>query len=103
LVEGSIQIIDRTGVDFVALTDLKLMPPQNFKFHVFSGFGKFCSFLLNKISNLFMMIACFQNMTFQPDFSHFENHTGTLKGGRADWLVEKCTVCFYSILKFLSG
>ncbi|KAK2458463.1 ribosomal RNA small subunit methyltransferase E [Trifolium repens] len=54
LVEGSIQNIDRTGVDFVALTDLKLMPPQNFQLHVFSGFG-------------------------------------TLKGGRADWLVEKCT------------
>lgn len=54
LVEGCIQNIDRTGLDFVALTDLKLVPPQNFQLHVFSGFG-------------------------------------TLKGGRADWLVEKCT------------
>ncbi|XP_050891132.1 uncharacterized protein LOC127096627 isoform X2 [Lathyrus oleraceus] len=63
LVEGCIQNIDRTGLDFVALTDPKLVPPQNSQLHVFSGFG-------------------------------------TLKGGRADWLVEKCTVCFNSILKF---
>ncbi|KAJ1397277.1 hypothetical protein SESBI_31870 [Sesbania bispinosa] len=54
LVEGCIQNIDRTGLDFVALTDLKLIPPQNTQWHVYSGFG-------------------------------------TLKGGRADWLVEKCT------------
>ncbi|CAL5209811.1 unnamed protein product [Lathyrus oleraceus] len=54
LVEGCIQNIDRTGLDFVALTDPKLVPPQNSQLHVFSGFG-------------------------------------TLKGGRADWLVEKCT------------
>ncbi|XP_050891133.1 uncharacterized protein LOC127096627 isoform X3 [Lathyrus oleraceus] len=55
LVEGCIQNIDRTGLDFVALTDPKLVPPQNSQLHVFSGFG-------------------------------------TLKGGRADWLVEKCTI-----------
>ncbi|CAI8604806.1 unnamed protein product [Vicia faba] len=54
LVEGCIQNIDRSGLDFVALTDPKLVPPQNSQLHVFSGFG-------------------------------------TLKGGRADWLVEKCT------------
>ncbi|XP_027189246.1 uncharacterized protein [Cicer arietinum] len=54
LVEGCIQNIDRTGLDFVASTDLKLVPPQNSQWHVFAGFG-------------------------------------TLKGGRADWLVEKCT------------
>ncbi|QHO35880.1 hypothetical protein HN51_029283 [Arachis hypogaea] len=54
LVEGCIQNIDRTGLDFVALNDPKLIHPQNMQFHVFAGFG-------------------------------------TLKGGRADWLVEKCT------------
>ncbi|XP_058739179.1 uncharacterized protein LOC131611068 [Vicia villosa] len=54
LVEGCIQNIDRTGLDFVALTDPKIVPPQNSQLHVFSGFS-------------------------------------TLKGGRADWLVEKCT------------
>ncbi|XP_028767217.1 uncharacterized protein LOC114724928 [Neltuma alba] len=53
LVEGRIQNIDRTGLDFVALNDPKLIPPQNAQWHVFAGFG-------------------------------------TLKGGRADWLVEKC-------------
>ncbi|RYR37338.1 hypothetical protein Ahy_A09g042242 isoform B [Arachis hypogaea] len=63
LVEGCIQNIDRTGLDFVALNDPKLIHPQNMQFHVFAGFG-------------------------------------TLKGGRADWLVEKCTVCFTSMLRF---
>ncbi|KAK7343534.1 hypothetical protein VNO77_12337 [Canavalia gladiata] len=54
LVEGCIQNIDRTGLDFVALNDLISIPPPNTQLHVFAGFG-------------------------------------TLKGGRADWLVEKCT------------
>ncbi|KAK7295213.1 hypothetical protein RJT34_18118 [Clitoria ternatea] len=54
LVEGCIQNVDRTGLDFVALDDLILIPPQNTQWHVYAGFG-------------------------------------TLKGGRADWLVEKCT------------
>ncbi|XP_027365846.1 uncharacterized protein LOC113872467 isoform X3 [Abrus precatorius] len=63
LVEGCIQNIDRTGLDFVALNDLISIPPQNTQLHVFAGFG-------------------------------------TLKGGRADWLLEKCTVCFNSVLRF---
>uniref|UniRef100_A0A2N9IZF1 16S rRNA (uracil(1498)-N(3))-methyltransferase n=1 Tax=Fagus sylvatica TaxID=28930 RepID=A0A2N9IZF1_FAGSY len=54
LIEGCIQRIDRTGLDFVALEDPKLVPPQTTYWHVFAAFG-------------------------------------TLKGGRADWLVEKCT------------
>ncbi|KAB1207380.1 Ribosomal RNA small subunit methyltransferase E [Morella rubra] len=54
LIEGCIQRIDRAGLDFVALEDLKLVPPQSTNWHVFAAFG-------------------------------------TLKGGRADWLVEKCT------------
>ncbi|KAK4284457.1 hypothetical protein QN277_001288 [Acacia crassicarpa] len=54
LVEGCIHNIDRTGLDFVALNDPKLIPPQINQWHVYAGFG-------------------------------------TLKGGRADWLVEKCT------------
>ncbi|XP_057442880.1 uncharacterized protein LOC130734459 isoform X2 [Lotus japonicus] len=54
LVEGCIRNMDRTGIDFVALTDMEIIPPPNTQLHVFSGFG-------------------------------------TLKGGRADWLVEKCT------------
>ncbi|KAL2995914.1 hypothetical protein AAZX31_10G243200 [Glycine max] len=56
LVEGCIQNIDRTGLDFVALNDLISIPPPNTQLHVFAGFG-------------------------------------TLKGGRADWLLEKCTGC----------
>ncbi|KAK4563433.1 hypothetical protein RGQ29_005810 [Quercus rubra] len=55
LIEGCIQRIDRTGLDFVALDDPKLVLPQNTYWHVFAAFG-------------------------------------TLKGGRADWLVEKCTI-----------
>lgn len=54
LIEGCIQRIDRTGLDFVALEDPKLVPPQTTYWHVFAAFG-------------------------------------TLKGGRADWLVQKCT------------
>ncbi|KAK3035703.1 hypothetical protein RJ639_033405 [Escallonia herrerae] len=54
LIEGCIQRIDRNGLDFVALEDLNVVPPQTVQWHVFAGFG-------------------------------------TLKGGRADWLVEKCT------------
>ncbi|KAK9289319.1 hypothetical protein L1049_007474 [Liquidambar formosana] len=52
--EGCIQSIDRTGVDFVAFEDPKLVLPQSTQWHVFASFG-------------------------------------TLKGGRADWLVEKFT------------
>ncbi|KAL6964459.1 16S rRNA (uracil(1498)-N(3))-methyltransferase [Sarracenia purpurea var. burkii] len=54
LIEGSIQRIDRTGLDFVALEDPIIVLPQTTRWHVFVAFG-------------------------------------TLKGGRADWLVEKCT------------
>ncbi|CAN0880177.1 Ribosomal RNA small subunit methyltransferase E [Linum grandiflorum] len=54
VVEGCIQRIDRTGLDFVALENPKLVLPQNTQWQVFAAFG-------------------------------------TLKGGRADWLVEKCT------------
>ncbi|KAK6241207.1 EVE domain - like 1 [Theobroma cacao] len=53
LVEGCIQNIDRTAIDFVALEEPKLVLPQS-QWHVFAAFG-------------------------------------SLKGGRADWLVEKCT------------
>ncbi|XP_021285025.1 uncharacterized protein LOC110417115 isoform X2 [Herrania umbratica] len=54
LVEGCIQNIDRTAIDFVALEEPKLVLPQSPQWHVFAAFG-------------------------------------SLKGGRADWLVEKCT------------
>lgn len=54
LIKGSIQNIDRTRLDVVALEDLKTVAPQSIQWHVFAAFG-------------------------------------TLKGGRADWLVEKCT------------
>ncbi|KAF5731862.1 hypothetical protein HS088_TW18G00547 [Tripterygium wilfordii] len=53
LVEGCIQNIDRSGLDFVAMLDPKVALPQSTQWHVFAAFG-------------------------------------TLKGGRADWLVEKC-------------
>ncbi|KAI7992091.1 Ribosomal RNA small subunit methyltransferase E [Camellia lanceoleosa] len=55
LIEGCIERIDRTGLDFMALEDPKIVLPQTTQWHVFAAFG-------------------------------------TLKGGRADWLVEKCTV-----------
>ncbi|KAJ0077862.1 hypothetical protein Patl1_37332 [Pistacia atlantica] len=54
LIQGCIQMIDRTGLDFVALEDPILVLPLTTQWHVFAAFG-------------------------------------TLKGGRADWLVEKCT------------
>ncbi|XP_022745043.1 uncharacterized protein LOC111295676 [Durio zibethinus] len=54
LVEGFIQNIDGTAIDFVALEDPKQVLPQTPQWHVFAAFG-------------------------------------SLKGGRADWLVEKCT------------
>ncbi|KAK7280240.1 hypothetical protein RJT34_25302 [Clitoria ternatea] len=66
-----LQNVDRTGLDFVALDDLILIPPQNTQWHVYARF------------------------VFQPHFSLVGNHTCpcTLKGARVDWLVEKCTVC----------
>ncbi|CAA0283068.1 unnamed protein product [Arabidopsis thaliana] len=54
LVEGCIQSIDKTGVDFIAQEDQKVILPQGMQWQVFAAFG-------------------------------------TLKGGRADWLIEKCT------------
>lgn len=54
LVEGHIGAVDRTGVEFEALENPKLVSPQTPQWHVFAAIG-------------------------------------TLKGGRADWLVEKCT------------
>ncbi|KFK35955.1 hypothetical protein AALP_AA4G059900 [Arabis alpina] len=54
LVEGCIQSIDKSGVDFIAQEDQKVILPQGMQWQVFAAFG-------------------------------------TLKGGRADWLVEKCT------------
>nr|GMD02696.1 ribosomal RNA small subunit methyltransferase E isoform X1 [Ipomoea batatas] len=54
LVEGCIQEIDQSGLNFVALENPKLVSPLDTQWHVFAAFG-------------------------------------TLKGGRADWLVEKCT------------
>lgn len=60
-----------------------------------------CSFLSN--CNYLLTVAYFEHLIFfHPIFSLIENHTclGTLKGGRADWLVEKCTVRFNNILRF---
>ncbi|CAL9022622.1 unnamed protein product [Prunus brigantina] len=54
LIQGLIQSVGRSGLDFVALEDPKSVLPQSTQWHVFAAFG-------------------------------------TLKGGRADWLVEKCT------------
>ncbi|KAH9620841.1 hypothetical protein KSS87_004705 [Heliosperma pusillum] len=54
LVEGSIEKVDRTGLDFVAVRDSIVVHPHEPQWDVFAAFG-------------------------------------TLKGGRADWLVEKCT------------
>ncbi|KAL9231952.1 hypothetical protein vseg_007110 [Gypsophila vaccaria] len=54
LVEGAIEKVDRTGLDFVAVRDSIVVQPREPQWDVFAAFG-------------------------------------TLKGGRADWLVEKCT------------
>lgn len=54
LVEGRLESVDRSGVDFEALEDPKLVSPPTTQWHIFAAFS-------------------------------------TLKGGRADWLVEKCT------------
>ncbi|XP_056699230.1 uncharacterized protein [Spinacia oleracea] len=54
LVEGSIERVDRTGIDFVATKDRIVVHPHEPQWDVYAAFG-------------------------------------TLKGGRADWLVEKCT------------
>ncbi|KAK9111744.1 hypothetical protein Scep_019263 [Stephania cephalantha] len=54
VVEGVIHHIDRTGLDFLALKDPRVVHSRNTQWHVFAAFG-------------------------------------TLKGDRADWLVEKCT------------
>ena len=39
--EGSINRIDRTGLDVTALEDPKLVPPQSAQWHVFAAFGEF--------------------------------------------------------------
>lgn len=39
LVEGLIQTVDRSGLDFVALEDPKLVLPQSTQWHVFAAFG----------------------------------------------------------------
>lgn len=44
LVEGCIQGVDRSGVDFVALEDPKFLLPQNTQWHVFAAFGEFFVF-----------------------------------------------------------
>ncbi|KAJ4755745.1 Ribosomal RNA small subunit methyltransferase E [Rhynchospora pubera] len=54
LVEGSIQRIDKTGSDIVAVKDPISVAPYGVQWHVYVALG-------------------------------------TLKGGRADWLIEKCT------------
>lgn len=41
LVEGLIQTVDRSGLDFVALEDPKLVLPQRTQWHVFAAFGLF--------------------------------------------------------------
>ncbi|XP_078436120.1 methyltransferase isoform X2 [Wolffia australiana] len=54
VVEGCIDSIDRTGVNFLASEEPKLVNLKSIQWHVFAAFG-------------------------------------SLKGGRGDWLVEKCT------------
>lgn len=39
LVEGCIQIIDRTGVDIMAMESAKLLPTQTTQWHVYAAFG----------------------------------------------------------------
>lgn len=59
LVEGRLESVDRSGVDFEALEDPKLVSPPTTQWHVFAAFSEFqknyfslfpCIFLLLGIS-----------------------------------------------------
>lgn len=52
LIEGCIQRIDRTGLDFVALEDPKLVLPQNTYWHVFAAFGKFLWYSVESVHKI---------------------------------------------------
>lgn len=48
---------------------------------------------------IYKICLSFHNMNSMcTTHSKFVIIVGTLKGGRADWLVEKCTVCLYVFL-----
>lgn len=91
LIQGCIQRIDRTGLDFVAQEDPILVLPQTTQWHVFAAFGKCLVFEIMSM-DFFKVLGGFFFFSF---FVHVKTYfcLGTLKGGRADWLVEKCTVC----------
>lgn len=84
LVEGCIQSVSRAGLDIMAVEEPQVVPPQGIQWHVYAAFGE--SFY-PYFSNNHTIISIF--------FWHVSSSivSGTLKGGRADWLVEKCTVC----------
>lgn len=44
LIQGLIQSVDRSGLDFVALEDPKSVLPQSTQWHVFAAFGEFFRF-----------------------------------------------------------
>jgi 16S rRNA (uracil1498-N3)-methyltransferase len=53
LIEGCIERIDRTGLDFVALEDPKLVPPLSTKWHVYAAFGEFGRYVHKTLFTIF--------------------------------------------------
>ena len=53
LIEGCIERIDRTGLDFVALEDPTLVPPLSTQWHVFAAFGEFGRCLQRRLFRIF--------------------------------------------------
>ena len=84
MVEGSIERVDRTGLDFVASKDTIIVHPHKPQWDVFAAFGK----LMNSSVGIHMYFLGIWSLHALCCV-----FVGTLKGGRADWLVEKCTVC----------
>ena len=65
MIEGCIQRIDRTGLDFVALEDPKLVPPQTTYWHVFAAIGEFCFYDIQE--NQFIKLAVYFVVSLSAD------------------------------------
>lgn len=85
LVEGSIKNVRVNGLDILAMEEPKSVLPQSTQWHVFAACGKILTRNHRTFSASYILMAW--KLTYLC--------LGTLKGGRADWLVEKCTVSKY--------
>lgn len=90
VIEGYIDGIDRTGIDFLASEEPKVVAPKSIQWDVFAAFGELSA----------MIRSCMTPLLFHVVFTFICTLTGSLKGGRGDWLVEKCTVW---LLPFLAS